>query len=1394
MGERTAEFIVSLTTDSTDVKSALALLKNEFRSTANDIESTMSKVRLFGELQDSIPKVKQNLASAVDELAAFATQAEKVRSVGGKVGDDLNRSLATANKAVKDVTSLLKSQETQSDSLRNALAKAGVETNNLAAAQSKLAEAARVATAAANEQAAKQALGLKTLSDVRPEIQRLVQAYATLKASGTLSATELASAHTSLQQKLAAVRGEVSGLQVGFKVFGTDIVSILNNFIAKSIGVGVAVEAIRAGFAAITEASNKFNESMGRIGTITNLSQAQLGRLGEEARAVARTLGIDLTEATNALYETVRSGVPPDNAISVLRVSAEAAKAAFTDTTSGVKAANLLISAFGVQVKDLGGAFDILVASQKNGGATLQEFADTAGPLLNVARAANISLADLSATLEVLVNSGIDAGTATSQLTKIITSLSDPGVVLKLRGLGIEVDGLANTFARMQKAGIPISQIVDIGVASTKSAAGVAALTSESSNLAVVFDRAQNAAGTIATALKKIADSAAENKRRFEASLTDYQTSMGQLVGSSSRLAAAVADIQEPFNRLLAAMRLTQAEAPPTEERLSRLVANFLALSPEAMKAAENMKAFVAAASGNGAVDKITAAIVALAPHLSAVVKDLQESTKALNDLAAQQIGALTKAAEAQIAEVEQARRDAQAVLTQQLQDSVAATTAALGAQVGLFTAAAQQARDAAAEVVDLGQLQTAAVAKSIEQLAEEASGFVDATKAASERAIATIAESALEIVRIQTETNKQRYLIIVENEAAIAKATDAAIAAERLARAKGGALTVEQERQLQADLARIRSDSLKPTIAQLQALFDALVGQERGYSTQVQSLAQGRLAFNEGIEKQIFETRIAALSAFDQYVAKAKEADRLVSLSRQAAAAGDTANAEKFGNQAIAIGNQLGVTYSANGSIVVSQSQSQADRLGIVKKVADSVNDAYKNAGGAARKGADDSKQAMDEVKGRLDGLLSIQKDMESKAAAGLKYKIEVDQKSYDAAAEKIAQLVAERTVLVNVAFGGGATSDLGGTPGVPGPVTGVPGSPFARGGFVQALARGGYTDVLHQSAFATGGPVHRLVQAFAGGGAVFRAPTWNKVPGVGNGDTVPALLEAGSFVVKQSSSQKYGDSAMRSLVQGFAIGGRVNNIGDIASRILTGGNGSLISQIIGLGAAGTGGTDLQKLKVKAWQELYPVIELARKLPQSGSEDDVAEYLTRVLGLINDTSDLANAQSLLSTVEPYLQQYLAGIQEALRYHVPYVVRHEKAEQLPKKLAAGGGVGTDTVPAMLTPGEYVIRPNAVQRIAQLFGGGFLPALNAMKVPRSILDGMMNFAPPPRPLAFAGGGMVPGGPLSSSSARASGALGGITININGAGVDLTNPESVRRAFLPVLRDIERRTAP
>ncbi|MEO5379027.1 MAG: hypothetical protein H7832_14795, partial [Magnetococcus sp. DMHC-6] len=80
-----------------------------------------------------------------------------------------------------------------------------------------------------------------------------------------------------------------------------------------------------------------------------------------------------------------------------------------------------------------------------------------------------------------------------------------------------------------------------------------------------------------------------------------------------------------------------------------------------------------------------------------------------------------------------------------------------------------------------------------------------------------------------------------------------------------------------------------------------------------------------------------------------------------------------------------------------------------------------------------------------------------------------------------------------------------------------------------------------------ASGGLTEHIAR-FASGGAVFRPLYSAIVPGVGSGDTVPAALRAGSYVIRKSAANYYGGGFLRDLlskkIPRFALGGLVDTI----------------------------------------------------------------------------------------------------------------------------------------------------------------------------------------------------------------------------------------------------------
>jgi hypothetical protein len=282
---------------------------------------------------------------------------------------------------------------------------------------------------------------------------------------------------------------------------------------------------------------------------------------------------------------------------------------------------------------------------------------------------------------------------------------------------------------------------------------------------------------------------------------------------------------------------------------------------------------------------------------------------------------------------------------------------------------------------------------------------------------------------------------------------------------------------------------------------------------------------------------------------------------------------------------------------------------------------------------------------------------------------------------------------------------------------------------------------------------------------------------------------------VVRQAASRGYGDGIMSTLARLFAFGGPVRQLGP---------------------------EDFKKahqLKVEAETAFQNILDRATGLPHSsirGSSfgapgQDVSDYVARVLELIRASNNPDEIQAFMDRVLGYYNAFDPAIEDAKKFNVPLVLGafsdggsgptqdsqlfKDASQRLIGRRFAGGG-NVDTIPAMLTPGEYVVKPSAAQSLARMFGGGFLPALNEGAIPKINLERMLNLGPEtprtPRIARFADGGYVGNAPGGSRAVGGSAGAGGgdhIEVHLHGIRDD---EDYVRTRLIPTLDKIQKRS--
>jgi phage-related minor tail protein len=275
-----------------------------------------------------------------------------------------------------------------------------------------------------------------------------------------------------------------------------------------------------------------------------------------------------------------------------------------------------------------------------------------------------------------------------------------------------------------------------------------------------------------------------------------------------------------------------------------------------------------------------------------------------------------------------------------------------------------------------------------------------------------------------------------------------------------------------------------------------------------------------------------------------------------------------------------------------------------------------------------------------------------------------------------------------------------------------------------------------------ATGGLVGGGARRYADGGAVapaFPRMSGGSVPGSGHHDTVPRTLDAGAFVIRKAAVQKYGGGALSRLANGvarFAIGGSVRAFGD--GRSPAGGEQSSTpkknreaaeaQKMIELGLQGLD----QYTSWLQWNYGASVsLDMRRKTMEYWGK--LAREDRRALeGFVDRKVLTGNERQTLDRIKQNWRQAMAQPlvygKDLERDLIDYMEQNQG-----EFYRRGGMAKSDTVPAMLTPGEYVVNKDAVSR----YGAGFFEAINNLSAPAQALAG--------RALAgvqgFATGGLV-----------------------------------------------------
>jgi len=258
------------------------------------------------------------------------------------------------------------------------------------------------------------------------------------------------------------------------------------------------------------------------LAEVSTLGAEDMNRLRKGVLELSGAIGEDAVRMTRALYQALSAGVPEDNVLSFLEISAKAAKAGLTDTETMVNALTSVIASYNLSFEEATSVGDKFFATIKKGKTTAGELAPVIGRIAPLASAAGLSLDELFSSLATITQSGISTAEAVTGLRGSLQAFIKPseGAAKALETIGIPASnarqalgeqGLLGILQKAQGAGV-LEQLVEQLEALPAALSLVAA---DGKIARDSLDVVSNSAGLLAEATSEMADTTAAAQNRL---------------------------------------------------------------------------------------------------------------------------------------------------------------------------------------------------------------------------------------------------------------------------------------------------------------------------------------------------------------------------------------------------------------------------------------------------------------------------------------------------------------------------------------------------------------------------------------------------------------------------------------------------------------------------------------------------------------------------------------------------------------------------------------------------------------------------------------------------------------------------------------------------------------
>lgn len=216
--------------------------------------------------------------------------------------------------------------------------------------------------------------------------------------------------------------------QQTLKAHGKTITQLGNSLqkTGRTLTTHVTVPLVALG-AASAKAYTDFEESLTKVSTIADTSEASMGKLRRQIISVSNATGTSASQIAESTYQAISAGVKTGDAVQFVGTATKLAKAGFTDSTTAVDLLTTTLNAYGLKASQATKVSDMLLVTQNKGKTTVSELAQSMGKVIPTAKSYNVTLKDLNSGYVTLTKNGIKTRYATTYLNSMYNELGKSG-------------------------------------------------------------------------------------------------------------------------------------------------------------------------------------------------------------------------------------------------------------------------------------------------------------------------------------------------------------------------------------------------------------------------------------------------------------------------------------------------------------------------------------------------------------------------------------------------------------------------------------------------------------------------------------------------------------------------------------------------------------------------------------------------------------------------------------------------------------------------------------------------------------------------------------------------------------------------------------------------------